>query len=70
LFFDCAVSHDAPVPVRVGGPGADIRPALDSIGELIATLTNLIETGAFATDDGGTWDIERIPPEVRALGVF
>jgi hypothetical protein len=71
LFFDCDVSHDAPVPILVGGPGADIRPGLDSIGELVATWTALIETGAFAGDHTGwTWDTERIPPEIRAIGIF
>jgi hypothetical protein len=71
LFFDCGVPHDAPVPVLVGGHGAEIRPGLQSIGELVNTWTQLIQTGAFATDGTDwTWDIERIPPEIRKLGIY
>jgi hypothetical protein len=72
IWWDCSGAFDAPVPVRTQEDVDDPIPALPSIGALVVKWTELIETGAFATDEQGfwTWDFERIPEEARRLGIY
>jgi hypothetical protein len=72
IFFDCRVEPDQPVPIVVSGHGQDDRVVLPSIGELVTIWVDLIETGAFATNPDGTWqwEFDRIPAEIRELGVY
>jgi hypothetical protein len=72
IWWDCSGAFDDPVPVRTQEDIDDPIPALPSIGALVIKWTELIETGVFVTDEQGvwTWDFERMPEDVRRLGIY
>jgi hypothetical protein len=72
IFFACDGPRDAPVPIYVGGHGEGHRLALPSIGELVLTWTRLIDEGGYTTDADGLWewDFEKIPEDIRRIGVY
>lgn len=72
IFFACDGPSGEPVPVHTQQDVEDPIRALPSIGELVARWTRLIRDGAFQTDDHGhwTWSFERIPEDVRRLGIY
>lgn len=72
IWWDCSGAFDDPVPVRTQEDIDDPIPALPSIGALVTKWTELIETGVFTTGEHGlwTWDFERIPEDVRRLGIY
>jgi hypothetical protein len=72
IFFACDGPRDAPVPIYVDGRDDPQRFALPSIGELVLTWTRLIDEGGYTTDADGLWewDFEKIPEDIRRIGVY
>jgi hypothetical protein len=73
IFFACDGPADAPVPIWVGDHGVESRLALPSIGELVATWAELIETGVYRIDQDGEWEDpewEALPEHVRQHGYY
>lgn len=74
IYVDGNGPRDAPAPIYSQNDEPE-RPeiALPSVGDLIATWTQLIEDGVFATTPDGRWqplDPNRIPPELEGRGII
>lgn len=72
LWFVCSGAVHEPVPICMQEDVDDPEAVLPSIGELVRTWTELIDTSAFTTDANGDWEwhFERIPQDVLQLGVY
>ena len=72
IFFACSASGAGAVPVYVQGDIDAPVPALPSIRTLLAAWMQLIETGAWALDGGGAWELhlERVPAHLLRLGIY
>jgi hypothetical protein len=71
VYFACAVGPEDPVPVYIQQDIEEPIQALPSIGELVKTWTDLIDTGVFTTDAQGSWewDFDKIPEDIWKLGI-
>jgi hypothetical protein len=72
VYFACDGAPEDPVPIHTQQDIEEPIQALPSIGELVKTWTELIETGVFTTNAHGhwEWDFGKIPQPIRQLGIY
>jgi hypothetical protein len=72
VYFACDGAPEDPVPIHTQQDIEEPIQALPSIGELVKTWTELIETGVFTTNAHGhwEWDFDNIPQPIRQLGIY
>ena len=72
IFFACDGPLDEPVSIHTQQDIDDPILALPSIGELVKTWIELVDIGVFTADADGRWesDFDKIPEEIRQLGIY